>query len=113
MAETSLGIQENIEALIAYLIGFVSGIALLILEKKNEFVRFHAAQSTVVFLGILVLQMVLGMTIILWLFSLVLSFVQMILWIVLMVKAFKGERYKLPVVGDWAEKLLEKIPNKA
>jgi len=31
-----------------------------------------------------------------------------VLWIVMMIKAYKGERYKLPVAGDFVEQQLEK-----
>lgn len=104
---TVLGVTENIEALLCYVLGWVTGLVFLLLEQKNEFVRFHAMQSLATFLGLFIISMVLGfvplvgilVNILIWPLSVV-------LWIVLMVKAYKGERYKLPVVGDFVEKQL-------
>lgn len=105
--KTILGISENLEALVAYLFGWVSGLIFFLLEKENAFVRFHALQSLVTFLGLAIVGFVavfipfLGalIAILLW----PLGFV---LWVVLMVKAYQGQRFKLPVVGDFCEKQL-------
>jgi uncharacterized membrane protein len=43
MSETKLGVSENIAGLLAYILGWISGIILLVIEKENKFVRFHAA----------------------------------------------------------------------
>lgn len=51
-SNTSVGLEENVEGALAYLLGFVSGIVLYLIEKDSRFVRFHALQSTVIFLGI-------------------------------------------------------------
>lgn len=102
--------NENLMAAASYLLGFVTGIIFLLLEKENKFVRFHAMQSTILFGGIFVVNMVLGFIPILgWLVGLLLSFVAFILWIVCMWKAFQGEMYKVPYVGDLAEKQLAKM----
>ena len=107
--KTSLGIDENIEGLLCYALGFITGILFLILEKENKFVRFHAMQSLVTFLLIWVIITVIGWIPILgWLLSLLITPLSLILWLLLMFKAFKGERFKLPVIGDFAEKQLSK-----
>ncbi len=94
----------------AYLLGFITGIIFLVLEKQSKFVRFHAMQSTILFGGIFVANIVLGFIPILgWLVGLLLSFVSFILWIVCMWKAFQGEMYKVPFVGDLAEQQLAKM----
>jgi len=103
--KTSLGMDENVEGLLSYLLGFVTGILFFVLEKDNSFVRFHAMQSIITFGGIFVLSLVLGfIPIIGWIIAMLLPFVAIVLWILLMVKAYQGERYKLPFVGDIAEK---------
>jgi len=99
---------------LAYLLGPVTGIILLITEKNNQFVRFHAMQSTMIFGAILLFNMVLGIVPVLgWIIALILSplvaLVSFILWLVLMWKAYNGEKYKLPYVGDLAEKQLAKM----
>lgn len=102
--------NENLMAAVSYLLGFITGIILLLVEKQSKFVRFHAMQSTLLFGGLFVVNIVLGFIPILgWLVGLILSFVAFILWIILMWKAFQGETYKVPYVGDMAEKQLAKM----
>lgn len=108
MAETKG--NENLMAAASYLLGFVTGIIFLLVEKQSRFVRFHAMQSTILFGGIFVVNLALGFIPILgWIVGLLLSLVAFILWIVLMWKAFQGEMYKVPYVGEIAEKQLSKM----
>ncbi len=101
---TALGIDENIEGLLCYVLGFITGILFLILEKENKFVRFHAMQSTATFIILLVVSVVFGIIpFIGWVLSSLIGLIALILWLLLMFEAFKGEKYKLPVVGDFAE----------
>ncbi len=102
--------NANLMAAASYLLGFVTGIVFLLIEKQSKFVRFHAMQSTILFGGIFVLNLALGFIPILgWLVGLLLSLVAFILWIILMWKAFQGEMYKVPWVGELAEKQLAKM----
>lgn len=102
--KSSTGLEVNLAAVIAYALGFVTGIILLVLEKDSKFVRFHAWQSTITFGAIFVINLVLGVIPILgWIISFLLIPVTLILWIILMVKAFQGEMFKLPIVGDIAQ----------
>lgn len=102
--------NENILGAVSYLLGFVTGIVLLLVEKKSHFVRFHAMQSTIFFVGLFAVNFVLGFIPLLgWLVGFLLSVVSFVVWIVLMWKAFQGEMYKLPYVGDLAEKQLAKM----
>ena len=106
--------NENLMGAVSYLLGFVTGIIMLLLEKQSKFVRFHAMQSTLLFGGVFVANIALGFIPILgWLLGLLLSFASFILWIVCMWKAFQGEMYKVPKVGDMAEKQLAKMGAKA
>ncbi|WP_258084415.1 DUF4870 domain-containing protein [Thermococcus thermotolerans] len=108
--KTSLGMEENIEGLIAYLLGPITGIILLLLEKESDFVRFHAMQSTITFISIWVLQIIfrfiplLGM-----LLGMLLSLLALVFWILGMLKAYQGERYKFPIFGDLAEQWVGKV----
>jgi len=105
MAKTATGMEENVAGLLCYVLGWVSGIVFLILEPKNKFVRYHAIQSIIVFGAINIASLILG-----WIpaiggfLSWALGVLAIILWIVLMVKAYQGKKYKLPVSGDQAEK---------
>ena len=107
MGGTSTGLAPNIAGLLCYVLGWVSGIIFLILEQKNRWVRFHAAQSLVVF-GILT---VAGL-ILYWIpvagivFASIISFAGVILWVVLMVKAYNGERFEIPWAGDVADTII-------
>jgi uncharacterized membrane protein len=102
--------NENLMGAASYLLVFVTGIIFLLIEKESKFVRFHAMQSTILFGGVFILNMALGFIPLLgFLFGMLLSLVTFILWIVCMWKAFQGEMYKVPFVGDLAEKQLSKI----
>ncbi len=102
--------NENLMGAASYLLGFVTGIIMLLIERQSAFVRFHAMQSTILFGGVFVVNIALGFIPILgWLVGLVLSLTAFILWIVLMWKAFQGEMYKVPYVGELAEKQLAKL----
>jgi len=104
--ETTLKIERNLEALLCYILCWVSGIFFLIVEKKNDFVRFHAYQSTIVFLSLLILRLVLGVIPAIGpLVSTIILFVTIILWILLMYKAFNGEEFALPLAGELASKM--------
>ncbi len=110
MAVTTTKSNENMMAAAAYLLGFVTGIIMLLIEKQSKFVRFHAMQSTILFGGVFIANIALGFIPILgWLVGLILSFATFILWILCMWKAFQGEMYKVPFVGDIAEKQLAKM----
>ena len=107
--DTVLGVTENLEGLLCYALGWVTGLVFLLLEQKNAFVRFHALQSLVTCLGLFIITLVIGFVPVLGvLVNLLLWLLSIALWIVLMVKAYKGERYKLPVVGDFVEQQLSK-----
>ncbi|HLD96557.1 MAG TPA: hypothetical protein VI794_02495 [Patescibacteria group bacterium] len=113
MAKTQIGLEENLTGALAYLLGFVSGIFLLLTEKQNKFVRFHAMQSTVLTGGYFVFNFVIGyvpvVNVLWWVISVPLGLVLLILWFYLMYQAYQGVQYKLPVVGDIAEKQLSKL----
>lgn len=98
--------NKNLMGAAAYLLGFVTGVILLLVEKEDKFVRFHAMQSTITFglIFLVGLAPVVG-----WLVGVVLAPLSLILWLVLMWKAYQGEMFKLPVVGDFAQKQLEKL----
>ncbi len=104
LGKTDTGIQPNVAALLSYVLGFVSGVIFLLIEK-NPFVRFHAIQSIVVFGAIFVAHWVLMLIPVLGvLLGGLLSLLAVVVWVILMVKAYQGERYKLPVAGEIVEK---------
>ena len=105
LGTTDTGIKPNIAALLSYLLGFISGLVFILIEKKNKFVRFHAMQSIVTFGILFAAQWVLPVIPILGLLlSGLLSIFGVGLWVVLMVKAYQGEKFSLPWAGEIAEK---------
>lgn len=104
LGKTSTGINANVAGLLCYLLGFVSGIIFLIIEQENRFVRFHALQSVLAFGFLFVFKIIASFIPFLgWLLIPLIGIVAFILWIVLMVKAYKGEYFKVPIVGNMAE----------
>ncbi len=110
MSNTSIfGLDENLAGAFCYALMWLSGFLVLFLEKDNEFVKFHAMQSIVVFLGLTVIAFVVGMLpVIGYVVAPIISLLSMLLWLLLMFKAYQGERYKLPIAGDFAENLLQR-----
>lgn len=103
--KTSSGIQPNLAGLLCYALGWITGIIFLIMEKENQFVRFHAVQSIVAFGAITVVDIVLSFIPFIGLIlNWIIGVLALILWIVMMLKAYRGEKYKLPWAGDIAEK---------
>ena len=114
------GLNENIAGALSYLFGPFTDIVVLILERENKFVRFHALQSTLWFLFLLIAGWVLGFVLNLFGSIPLLGFglgliINPIVWIgsvlyivskiFLVIKAFQGATFKLPVIGDvvWAQ----------
>lgn len=102
--KTSIGIEPNIAGLLCYLGWWITAVIFLVLEKENKFVRFHAMQSLFTFGVLFIISLALS-----WVFFIgyILWGLSVILWVVLMYKAYKGEKYKLPVIGDIAEKQIK------
>jgi uncharacterized membrane protein len=106
-ADKGTGLEPNVAGLLCYLFGWVSGLIFFLIEK-DDFVRFHAMQSIIVFGAITVLSIIFGILFMVPFVGAILGAIlwigTLILWILLMVKAYQGERFKLPVAGDLAEK---------
>ena len=110
LEKTSTGIKPNVAGLLCYLLGWVTGLIFFLIEKDNKFVRFHAMQSMIIFGALTVLNIFCSIFLSMlgiyfgffFIFQLV-GLLAMVLWIVLMVKAYQGETFKIPVVGDIAQ----------
>jgi uncharacterized membrane protein len=112
--KTSMGMDENVAGLLSYLFGFITGLIFYIGEKENKFVRFHALQSIALSIVMVVLAILLAIVgfilaiIHLWFIGTIISAVVwigvLVLWIFLMVRAFQGAKFKLPLIGDFCEK---------
>ena len=123
-AKSSTGLDENVAALLSYIFGWVSGLIFFLIEKDSRLVRFHAMQSILLNAGALVIGIVLWFV---WVFGviifasindtlgsligLVLGLLLFVFWIGLLiavvlclVKAYQKQYFKLPVIGNFAEK---------
>jgi uncharacterized membrane protein len=126
--KSSTGLDENIAALLSYIFGWLSGLIFFLIEKDSRLVRFHAMQSLL--FNVLVAVVAIALWIVLFVFLLivsqvsgglatVLSLVSVLVWLVFgvavlagwvlcLVKAFQGQYFKLPVIGNFAEKFSTK-----
>lgn len=99
------GLQDNIAGMLAYFT-IIPAIVFLVLEpyNRNKFIRFHSFQCLFLSGALIVIHIVLGfIPIIGWIVSLLLSLATVIVWVLLVVKAYQGQKFKLPVIGDLAE----------
>ena len=105
-----MGIKARTAGLLCYLFGWVGGLVFLLLERDNRFVRFHAMQSLLFFGALSILEAIFGyFPYGLFGVSGILGLVGFIGWIVLMVAAHRGRYYKLPFIGDYAERFANQI----
>lgn len=110
MDRTSTGLTENVEGVLSYFVGWMSGLFFFYVEQENRLVRFHAIQSIVVFGSVTIVSIVLSILgsipflgAVFNIANGIIGFLAFVLWIVLMVKAVQGKKYKLPWAGDFAE----------
>lgn len=105
MNKTASGLDENVAGALAYGLGWITGAAFLVTEPSNKFVRFHALQSVIVFGGLSVAWFIaVSIPLLGWLFAFfVIPVLSAFLWLMLIFKAYQGQRFKLPLTGDIAD----------
>jgi uncharacterized membrane protein len=128
IGKSSTGLDENIAALLSYVFGWVSGLVFFLMEKDSKLVRFHAMQSILFCVVIAVLSIVLWVLTFLFflvgamlpdvmgsLLALLGTFIWIIFsialligWVLCLVRAYQGQFYKLPFIGNMAEKIVNK-----
>ena|ERR1044072_4825243 len=128
VGKSSTGLDENIAALLSYVFGWLSGLIFFLMEKDSRLVRFHAMQSILLSVAAIVIFVVFWIiagvaTLALGYISSILSFLVWIVTvlvggvlglaivvgaIICLVKAFQGQYFKLPVIGNMAEKFSAK-----
>ena len=126
--KTSLGLESNIGAMLCYIsnflccLGVILSIVFLVTEKENRFVKFHAVQSLFLWgacVALLIIVQILGailnvahLFLISWIMSwglwLVLILIFVILWLLAGIKAYSGQWYKLPLIGNFAWNMVNK-----
>jgi uncharacterized membrane protein len=104
-AETSVGMSPNVAGLLCYVLGWITGIIFVVLEKKSTFVKFHAWQSIMTFGVLFVVQLIVSwIPIVNWIIGVLI----LVLWIILLIQAGTGKMWKVPWAGNWAEKQASK-----
>jgi uncharacterized membrane protein len=121
-APATAGMAENVASTLCYVLGWVTGIIFFLIDKRPA-VRFHAAQSIVVFGGLHIISFIWGIVIarmifsggwinggfgMLWLLSDLIWLIAVILWILLMIKAYQGEQFRVPIAANFADSLVGK-----
>ena len=116
--DTSTGLAANVAGVLTYILGPITGVLFLVLEKENRFVRFHAMQSVVVGIALVALSIVLSIAssmlafipVIGWIVALLaglaLALFSFVLWILLMVRAFQGKEWAVPLAGAYARRFV-------
>jgi uncharacterized membrane protein len=112
--------SENLAATLSYALGWLTGLIFYLIDKR-PYVRFHAAQSIVVFGGLHILTFIIGAFFGLSIltggfagFSMglalyrILDVLALVLWVVLMIKAHQGERFRVPVAAGLSEQIFGK-----
>jgi uncharacterized membrane protein len=107
-AKSGTGLNKNVAGALAYVLGPVTGVVFLILEK-DPFVRFHAVQSIVIVGGTWALLWILPFTIILAIFIPIVAVVGFILYLLLIYKAWQGEEWEVPFLGKLVRQLVAKV----
>jgi len=114
--KSSTGMESQIAVLIAYLFSWIGGLVIYLIEKENKFVKYSAMQALI--LGIFEVACIIVISVILgfipyigwFLFSwlgYVLASVGWIFGIIAIIKAFKGEVYRIPVISKLADKYIK------
>ncbi len=103
---SSLGMEANIAAGLAYVLMWVTGLIFFLAEKDSDFVKFHAAQSLIAFGGLFILQFVVALVpLVGWVLAFFLPLVSFVLWIVCLIQAFQGKWFEIPLVAPYARKM--------
>ncbi|WP_342511844.1 DUF4870 domain-containing protein [Sporosarcina sp. FSL K6-1522] len=103
---SSMGLDENIGGMLCYI--FIIGLVFLFMEKENRFIRFHALQAVFLGVALLIANIALELVpVIGWIFNLLMGPFILGIIVFMMYQAYKGKYYKLPFVGEMAEKQLK------
>ena len=87
--KVAFGLEEKVACALTYVLGWVTGLVFLLMEKENQKVRFHAMQSLMFFAAM--------------------TIISFIVWLMSIYKAYNGEEFELPVAGKLAKKQLAKM----
>jgi uncharacterized membrane protein len=126
--KSSTGLDENVAALLSYVFGWISGLIFFLIEKDSRLVRFHGMQSLLFNILVAIVAIVLWViafvvlivstqlpgilgsliSLLITLIWIVFSVGILIAWVLCLVKAYQSQYFKLPIIGNLAEKFSAK-----
>ncbi len=110
MSQSTTGLPENVANFVAYLLGWITGLVMLLVEKDDATVRYHAAQSVTVFGSLTILNILLPFLPALGPMIMgILAPVTLVLWVVLLVMSLLGNAPRLAVISNFADQLLQRF----
>jgi uncharacterized membrane protein len=85
--------------ILAYLVGWITGLIFLFVGKDDPDVKWNAANSVVFFGGLSIISFVIGLIPVVGLLSLILFVVGFVYWVIFLVKALQGNGERIPTPG--------------
>lgn len=103
--KSTFGLDKNVACALTYVLGWVSGLVFFLAEKQDKDIRFHALQSIIFFgaLNVIAMVPVLG-----WTLRPLISLLGFAAYLFLIIKAYQGEKFMLPVIGEIAKKQINR-----
>jgi uncharacterized membrane protein len=102
--KSSTGLETNVAGLLCYLVGWITGIIFLVIEKEDKTVRFHAVQSIAIFGSLTILEIIFRMIpVIGWVVTSLLGILGFIIWICLLIMTYQGKMVRIPVACNIAD----------
>ncbi len=123
--KSSAGLESNVAGVLCYLLGWITGLIFYFVSKEDKFVRFHAMQSilfsgalTVFYILVSIIQSILisiawttagggfalAISGVIGIIMTLVALASLVIWVILMVKAYQHQTFKLPITGNIAEK---------
>ena len=104
--------DRNIVAALSYVLGFITGIVILLVEKDDKFIRFHAMQSTIATGSLFLLNIAVGLIlkplgildVLAGMLNILFWFLILLVIIISFVRTYQGKLFKWPIVGAFSEK---------
>lgn len=108
---TTMNMDPNVAGGLSYILGWITGLIFFLVEKQNRFVRFNAMQSILLSVAVAIAYVVVGIVGVIPIIGLItllltplIGIAAFVLWLICLINAFQGKYFKLPLIGDYAER---------
>jgi uncharacterized membrane protein len=110
---SAAGSNKKTYTILAYLLGWLTGLIFLFVGKDDPDVKWNAANSVVFFGGLSVINIILGLIPVVNVLTVVVFIVGFIFWIIIMIQALQGDGQRIPVpgVGQYINKYVDQLAN--